>query len=78
MIKILSQDSNVKDVELYRKMTPNGMHPDGRVNEASLKKDLQFYREQGYLEGTVGVEQVLDMSFVNAALKELGPYKRRD
>jgi NitT/TauT family transport system substrate-binding protein len=78
VIKILSQDSNVKDVALYRKMTPNGMHPDGRVNEASVKKDLQFYRDQGYLEGNVTAEQVLDMSFVHAAVKELGPYKRRD
>ncbi len=78
VIKILVQDSNVKDVALYRKMTPAGIHPDGHINEASLRKDLQFYREQGYLEGTVTVEQVLDTSFVNAALKELGPYRRRD
>jgi NitT/TauT family transport system substrate-binding protein len=78
VIKILVQDSNVKDAALYQKMTPNGMHPDGRVNEASLKKDVQFYRDQGYLEGAVTVEQVLDMSFANAAVKELGPYKRRD
>lgn len=78
VIKILVQDSNVKDPALYSKMTPNGMHPDGRLNEASMKKDLQFYKDQGYLEGTVSVEQVLDTSFANAAVKELGPYKRRD
>ncbi|WP_241673143.1 ABC transporter substrate-binding protein [Lacisediminimonas profundi] len=77
VIQILAQDSNVKDVALYRKMTPNGNNPDGRVNEASMKKDLQFYKDQGFLEGAITVEQVVDHSFVNAALKELGPYKRK-
>lgn len=77
VIRILVQDSNIKDPALYRKMTPNGNNPDGKLNEASLKKDLQFYKDQGYLEGTITVEQVVDHSFVNAALKELGPYRSK-
>jgi NitT/TauT family transport system substrate-binding protein len=77
VIAILSQDSNVKDPAIYRKMTPNGIHPDGKLNQASLKKDLQFYKEQGYLEGAITVEQVVDTSFAEAALKELGPYQSR-
>ncbi len=75
VIRILVQDSNIKDPALYRKMTPNGNNPDGKLNEASLKKDFQFYKDQGYLEGTITVEQVVDHSFVTAALKELGPYQ---
>lgn len=77
VIKILLQDANVKDIELYKKMTPNGIDPDGKLNIASMKKDLQFYKDQGFLEGAITVDQVVDMSFVNAALKELGPYKRK-
>ncbi len=77
VIAILAHDSNVKDPALYKKMTPNGIHPDGTLNEASLRKDLAFYKEQGYLEGDVSVEQVVDTSFVNTALKELGPYKAK-
>ncbi|MDB5796926.1 MAG: tauA [Paucimonas sp.] len=76
VIRILVQDSNVKDPALYRKMTPAGMHPDGQVNEASMRRDLQFYKDQGYIEGAVTVEQVVDSSFARAAVKELGPYKR--
>jgi NitT/TauT family transport system substrate-binding protein len=78
VIKMLSEDSNVKDASLYRKMTPNGINPDGLLNIASLKKDLQFYKDQGYLEGQITVEQVVDESFAKAALKELGPYRRKD
>lgn len=75
VVRIIAQDSNVKDPALIRKMTANGCNPDGRVNEASLRTDLQFFREAGYLQGTVGVEQLVDHSFVDAALKVLGPYK---
>ncbi|MDB5824074.1 MAG: transporter substrate-binding protein [Herminiimonas sp.] len=73
VISILSRDSSVKDAPLYKIIVPNGMNPDGRVNEASIRKDFQFYKDQGYLEGNVTVEQVVDHSFVDAALKELGP-----
>jgi NitT/TauT family transport system substrate-binding protein len=77
VIDILTHNSNVKDPALYKKMTPNGINPDGTMNEASLRKDLAFYKEQGYLEGNVSLEQVVDTSFVNMAVKELGPYKAK-
>lgn len=77
LIGILVQDSNVKDAALYSKITPNGIHPDGKLNEVSLSRDYQFYKEQGYLEGTATVEQVIDKSFAAAAVKELGPYQAK-
>jgi len=51
------------------------MNPDGRVNTASLAYDLAFYREQGLIKGAVDLDQAIDGSFVEAALKELGPYR---
>lgn len=75
VIAILAADSNVKDPALYKKMTPNGIHPDGKINEASLARDYQFYKDQKYVDGSVKMEQVVDTSFVNAALKALGPYQ---
>ena len=77
VIDILAKDSNVKDPNLYKKMTPNGINPDGRLNVASLKKDYDFFKDMGYLEGSVSVEQVVDHTFVEAALKDLGPYPAR-
>ena len=44
---------------------------------ASLKKDYDFFKDMGYLEGSVSVEQVVDHTFVEAALKDLGPYPAR-
>ena len=78
LIGMLVQETNVKDAELYRRMTPNGINPDGHVNLDSLKRDFAFYNEQGYLEGKAKdpatMNAVVDQSFVDAALKTLGPY----
>ena len=41
---------------------------------ASLRKDLAFYKAQGMVEGNVSVEDVVDGSYVDAVIKELGPY----
>lgn len=77
IISILTEFTNIKDPNVYRAMVPHGTNPDGKLNEASLRKDYQFFKEQGLLQGNVSVEQVVDNSFVEAALKDLGPYVQR-
>jgi NitT/TauT family transport system substrate-binding protein len=76
VIAILSEATPIKSREIYKSITPTGMNPDGRVNKASLAYDLAFYTEQGLVKGTVNLDDALDGSFVEAALKELGPYRR--
>jgi NitT/TauT family transport system substrate-binding protein len=77
IIKILTTDTVIKDPAVYKAIVVNGCNPDGKVNVDSLKKDLQFFRDRNLIQGDVTVDQVLDHSFVDAALKELGPYQRR-
>jgi NitT/TauT family transport system substrate-binding protein len=76
VISILAAATPVKDPAIYKAITPTGMNPDGRVNVQSLADDLQFYREQGLIEGDIKIERVVDHSFVDAVVKELGPYHR--
>ena len=76
VIAILTEYTRIKDASLYRKITPQGCNPDGAVNEASLAIDLQFYKDEGHIQGGVTVEQAVDRSFVQAALDELGPYRK--
>ncbi|MBA2690377.1 MAG: ABC transporter substrate-binding protein [Burkholderiales bacterium] len=75
IIAILTESTNIKDANVYRSITPNGCNPDGKVSEASLKKDLQFFKDRGLIEGSITVEGVVDNSFAEAAVKELGPYR---
>ncbi len=76
VISILAEATSIKDPAIYRDITPTGMNPDGQVNVQSLADDLQFYREQGLIQGDVKLDQIVDQSFVAAAVKDLGPYKK--
>jgi NitT/TauT family transport system substrate-binding protein len=75
VIAILSEATPIKARAIYQAITPTGMNPDGHVNKDSLAYDLAFYREQGLIKGTINLDDVLDASFVEAVLKELGPYR---
>jgi NitT/TauT family transport system substrate-binding protein len=75
VIDILVKNTNIKDKALYAALVPSGINPDGRPNVDSLKKDAAFYKEQKYLEAGADVDSVLDLSFVDKAVHELGPYK---
>jgi NitT/TauT family transport system substrate-binding protein len=44
---------------------------DGRVNMASIRKDWEFFRDQGMIKGSVAPESVVDMSFAEAAVRAL-------
>jgi len=76
VIAILAASTPIKDPAIYKAITPTGMNPDGHVHVKSLADDLAFYKEQKLITGDIRAEQVVDNSFVEAALKELGPYKR--
>jgi len=76
VIAILSEATPIKSRDIYKAITPTGMNPDGRVNKSSLAYDLAFYMAQGLVKGAVNLDDVVDSSFVEAAVKELGPYRR--
>jgi NitT/TauT family transport system substrate-binding protein len=76
VIAILTQHTRLKDPALYSRIVPSSADPDGRVNLDTLKNDLAFFRAQGLVKNsTITVDDVYDGSFVNTALKTLGPYQ---
>jgi NitT/TauT family transport system substrate-binding protein len=77
VIAILSKRTAVKNPEVYKALTPNGCDPNGKLNLVSLRRDLQMFKDAGYVKGNPAVEQAIDTSSVEAALKILGPYKKR-
>jgi NitT/TauT family transport system substrate-binding protein len=74
LISIMATDLHLDPVVL-RQMVAAYMDPNGRVNTASLIEDYNVYKQLGMLNGTVDMGKVVDMSFVDAAAKTLGPYK---
>jgi NitT/TauT family transport system substrate-binding protein len=78
VIPILLKYTPIKEEAMLRRIVPSAVNPDGEVNVASLKKDLEFFRELGLIEKkNVGVDSVVDNSFVKAAVAELGPYRAK-
>ncbi len=76
LISILTEYAGIKDPGIYRAITPTGMNPDGEVNVQSLAHDLAFYTGQGLVKEKVNFDQLVDMSYANSVVKELGPYKK--
>lgn len=75
VIAILTKYSLIKDPAVYRVTTPPAIDPNGRLNLDSMRKDWQFFKDTGQIDGTVTVDQVVDLSYAEAALKSLGPYR---
>lgn len=74
IIKILTEYTEVKNPETYASMTAFAVNPDGRVNAASLNNDLAFFKSRALVDGKVSVDQVIDNSFADAAVRALGKY----
>jgi len=78
IIAILNEYTNIKDPAAYRAMTPFAANPDGHVNAASLKNDFEFFRERNLVSGRITVDQVVDNSFADEAVRKLGKYQPKN
>jgi NitT/TauT family transport system substrate-binding protein len=77
VIDILSRTTEVKDKSIYRDIIPAGCNPDGRLNVASMESDLDLFRSQGLIKGSIRAAEAVDTQFADAAVAKLGPYRRQ-
>ncbi len=75
IISILTEYTAIKDASIFRAINAQGTNPNGGVHEPSLRNDLQFFIDEGLIHGKVTLEQALDHSFVESAVKDLGMYQ---
>ena len=75
VIATLVKHSRVKNPDMLREMVAVAIDPDGQINTDSLRRDWQFFVEQGWTKGPVAVDKVVDLSFLKEADKALGAYK---
>jgi NitT/TauT family transport system substrate-binding protein len=79
VIATLTEHTFIKDAAIHRSITPAAIDPDGRMNMEGLRNDLAFFKEQKLLQDpNITVERIIDTSFVEKAVQELGPYKPRN
>ena len=77
VIRILTENTSLKDPELVAKITPHWVDPNGRLGVETLAEDLRFFEEQGYLDAPVTVDMAIDPSFAERAVEVLGEYESR-
>ncbi len=76
IVSIPMEYTPIKNPNAHRTLVACGVNPDGRLNVESRRKDLDYFKEQGMIQGAVSVEQAVDTSFVEAALPVPGPYEK--
>ena len=74
VVDILAEYTTIKDKALYDKMVMPGLDPNGKVNVASLKADQDYYIGAKLQERPADIDQIVNLSFVEAAVRRLGPY----
>ena len=77
IVSILTQYGPFKDAAVWRSFVFSACNPNGELHIPSMKDDLNVWRAQGLIEVAVEVEKALDLSYVEWALKELGPYVKK-
>jgi len=75
VIDLIMKTTGLTDRTMFKTMVPNGISPDGQVNMTSLSDDLRFFQAQGQIEKPVNATDVVDMSFAENAVMQLGPYE---
>jgi NitT/TauT family transport system substrate-binding protein len=79
VVSILTEYTFIKDAAIHRSITPAAIDPDGRMSLAGLRNDLAFFKELKLIQDpSIRVERIIDTSFVEQAVKELGPYQPRE
>lgn len=76
IINILCSTTFVNKPEIFLKMNPPGLDPNGHVLKAGVIEDQKFYMSHGLVKTEADVDNIVDDSYVQEALKVLGEYNK--
>lgn len=66
--------STVKDPTLYDKMALQGLYPNGDLNVEAIRAQQEFFLQAGTQQARVNLDQYIDLSYAQNAVKQLGQY----
>jgi NitT/TauT family transport system substrate-binding protein len=70
--RILTEHTNVKDVNTIRNSPPGAVNPNGYLFGETIQLDQEFWVASGAMAQPVDLAQVIDHSFIDAALQVIG------
>ena len=74
IIKILMDNTRIKERAVYDKMVMPAFHPNGEIDMESIRRAYREYKRLGYVTVDLDPDKVMDTSFIRYAQKVLGPY----
>ncbi len=77
VLEIIARQANLS-VDFIRDVSPPGLDPNQEVDKDFLARVQDFFVEQGYIQKPVDVRTIIDTSFADAAVRELGRYTVKD
>jgi NitT/TauT family transport system substrate-binding protein len=72
---IINQTTEVKTPKLCHEMIAMAIDPNGYPNLPGMRSDLSAFHDAGLTQGDVSVSDVVDETYLHAALKEIGTAK---
>jgi NitT/TauT family transport system substrate-binding protein len=76
VVAILTEMTGTKDPSIFRAMTASANDPNGHVDVASLKADALTLYDLGFVTSpNINLNDALDESFADAAVKTMGTYR---
>jgi NitT/TauT family transport system substrate-binding protein len=72
LVQTLIQHTAIKDPAILGAIVPPGLNPNGYMNLESITATQEFWKRRDLLQTTLPPEQMVDHSYVDAALEVLG------
>jgi NitT/TauT family transport system substrate-binding protein len=73
VIGVMTKRTDIKDAQLWNEMIPTGSSPDGAVDLQSIAEAQAYFKSLGLVQNTPDPATLVDTSFAQAAVKQLGP-----
>jgi NitT/TauT family transport system substrate-binding protein len=76
VVPLLIEHTTVKERALYEKAIPSGLKPDPIPNVQSIIDDQEWYIAHGHQQERINVQDMIELSLVQEAIRQLGPAGR--
>jgi NitT/TauT family transport system substrate-binding protein len=76
IIQMLGAMTGVKDLSIFRDAVPPYMEPNGALSMTNLQTDFAYFKEVSLVKKDMSLDRVVDRSFAEAAVAQLGTYKK--
>ncbi|MBU1998773.1 MAG: ABC transporter substrate-binding protein [Candidatus Omnitrophota bacterium] len=78
ILDILKKYIKLEPEDLWNRVVLASLNPDGYINIQSVQEQIQWFEDNKLIEKAPSIEQLIDHSFIEKAIKKLGKYKNNE